>query len=220
MTTESAPVRIVLVDDHPVVRDGLLGLIATQPDLDLVAEAATGDEALAQVRAHDPDLVITDLRMPGGDGVDLIAALRQQDSDLPILVLTTFGSESDVRPALEAGATSYLLKDASGRELFAAIRATSRGESVLAPVVAGLLVRAHRSGAPEATPNRASPRELAILRLVADGRSNRQIGRELHISEATVKTHLIRLYDKLGATDRASAVSLAYREGLLTTEEQ
>lgn len=217
MTADPQPVRIVLVDDHLVVRDGLLGLIATQDDLAPVAEAAGGDEALAAVRAHRPDLVITDLRMPGGDGIALIAALRDQDPHLPILVLTTFGSEGDVRPALQAGATSYLLKDASRQELFAGIRATSRGESVLAPSVAGLLVRGHRTTEQE-SPGPVSPRELEILQLVADGRSNAQIGRVLHISEATVKTHLVRLYTKLGASDRASAVSLAYRQGLLSTE--
>ena len=218
MTAHPQPLRIVLVDDHPVVRDGLHGLIATQDDLTLVAEAAGGEEALAAVRAHRPDLVITDLRMPGVDGVALITALREQDPHLPILVLTMFGTEDDVRPALRAGATGYLLKDASRRELFAGIRATGRGESVLAPAVAGLLVRGHRSSGRE-TPGPVSPRELAILQLVADGRSNAQIGRALHISEATVKTHLVRLYGKLGATDRASAVSLAYRQGLLSTED-
>lgn len=218
MSADPQPVRIVLVDDHPVVRDGLLGLITTQDNLSLVAEAAGGDEALAAVRAHRPDLVITDLRMPDGDGVPLIAALRDEDPHLPILVLTMFGSESDVRPALQAGATSYLLKDASRQELFAAIRATSRGESVLAPAVAGLLVRGHRPADGAEPSGAVSPRELTILQLVADGRSNSQIGRDLHISEATVKTHLVRLYSKLGAADRASAVSSAYRQGLLPAD--
>lgn len=219
MTADTQPVRIVLVDDHPLVRDGLLGLLATQDDLSLLAEAASADEALAAVRTHQPDLVITDLRMPGRDGVALITALRNQDPHLPILVLTAFGSEADVRPALQAGATSYLLKDAPRHELFAAIRATSRGESVLAPAVAGLLVRSHRNTQQEAV-SPVSPRELAILQQMADGHSNNQIGQALHISEATVKTHLIRLYDKLGASDRASAVSLAYRQGLLSTEQE
>jgi len=219
MTADPQPVRIILVDDHPLVRDGLSGLLATQDDLSLVGEAAGADEALAAVRAHQPDMVITDLRMPGTDGVALIAALRSQDPRVPILVLTAFGSEADVRPALQAGATSYLLKDATRHELFGAIRATSRGESVLAPAVAGLLVRSHRTTEQE-TSSPVSPRELAILQLVAEGHSNNQIGRTLHISEATVKTHLIRLYDKLGASDRASAVSLAYRQGLLSTEQE
>lgn len=219
MTVDPQHVRIVLVDDHPVVRDGLLGLVTTQEDLSLVAEAAGGGEALAAVRAHRPDLVITDLRMPGGDGVALIAALRDEDPTLPILVLTMFGAEEDVRPALQAGATSYLLKDASRQELFAAIRATSRGESVLAPAVAGLLVRGHRPPDTGDSAGSVSPRELTILQLVAAGHSNAQIGRSLHISTATVKTHLVRLYTKLGAADRASAVSLAYRQGLLTADD-
>lgn len=207
-------IRIVLVDDHPVVRDGLAGQIAGQDDLTVVGQAAGGREALALVDRTHPDLVITDLRMPAGDGTELITELRGRDPHLGILVLTTYGTEEDVGPALEAGATSVLLKDASRQELFAAVRATSRGETVLSPAVAGLLVGRYRARKdPEATP--LSPRELEILMLVADGLANREIGRALHISETTVKTHLVRMYAKLEVTERAAAVSMAYRRGLL-----
>ncbi|ASO18310.1 DNA-binding NarL/FixJ family response regulator [Actinoalloteichus hoggarensis] len=210
-------IRILLVDDHPIVRDGISGLIDTQPDLTIAAEASGGREALAAVAAARPDLVITDLRMPGGDGIDLIGALHEHDPTLPILVLSTFGSAADVTTAMARGATSYLLKDATRQDLFAAVRATSRGESVLAPPVAALLVSAFRQGrtGDEGAP---SPREREILTLVADGRGNQQISRALRISEATVKTHLTRLYAKLGVADRAAAVAAAYRRGWLADE--
>lgn len=207
-------IRIVLVDDHPVVRDGLAGQLASQGDLTVVGQAAGGREALTLIDKTRPDLVITDLRMPLGDGAELITELRRRDPKLGILVLTTYGTEEDLGPALESGATSVLLKDASRQELFAATRATSRGETVLSPAVAGMLVGRYRAGKdPEAPP--LSPRELEILMLVADGLANREIGRALHISETTVKTHLVRMYAKLEVTERAAAVSMAYRRGLL-----
>lgn len=208
-------ISIVLVDDHPVVRDGLAGQIAGQDDLSLIGAAAGGHEALALVDRLAPDLVITDLRMQAGDGVELITELRRRDSALPVLVLTTYGTDEDLRPALEAGPTSILLKDAGRHELFHAIRATSRGETVLSPAVAELLVRRYRDTA-DTHDDVLSPRETEIIRLMADGRSNREIGRTLHVSEATVKTHLVRMYAKLEVTDRAAAVSAAYQRGLLT----
>lgn len=212
MSTE--PIRILLVDDHPVVRDGLRALIDTQPDLDVIAEAANAPEALARIRAGQPDLVITDLQMRGGDGVTLIRAVRRHHPHIPILVLTAYGSSTDVSPALEAGATSYLLKDSPRSELFTAIRATSHGDSILSPAVASVLIQHFRTiGEPE--PDRLSGRELDILTLVAEGRTNAEIGRHLHISEATVKTHLVRLYNKLEVPDRASAVASAYQRGYL-----
>ncbi|APU12763.1 MULTISPECIES: response regulator [Actinoalloteichus] len=207
-------IRVLLVDDHPIVRDGLGGLIDTQPDLALAGEASDARAALAAVTASRPDLVITDLRMPGGDGIELIGLLHDHDPTLPIMVLSTFGSAADVTTAMARGATSYLLKDSTRQELFAAIRATSRGESVLAPPVAALLVTAFRQG--RDTESAPSPREREILALVADGRGNQQISRALRISEATVKTHLTRLYAKLGVADRAAAVAAAYRRGWLT----
>lgn len=211
-------ISIVLVDDHPVVRDGLAGQIASQDDLSLAGAAAGGHEALALVEQLGPDLVITDLRMQAGDGVELITELRRRDPALPVLVLTTYGTDEDLRPALEAGPTSVLLKDAGRHELFHAIRATSRGETVLSPPVAELLVRRYHGGT--GTPEDVlSPREAEIIRLLADGMTNREIGRALHVSEATVKTHLVRMYGKLGVTDRAAAVSTAYQQGLLTVRD-
>ena len=210
-------ISIVLVDDHPIVRDGLAGQIASQDDLSLAGAAAGGHEALALVDQVAPDLVITDLRMQAGDGVELITELRRRDSALPVLVLTTYGTDEDLRPALEAGPTSILLKDAGRHELFRAIRATSRGETVLSPAVADLLMRRYHDTT-EAHDDVLSTREAEIIRLMADGMTNREIGRTLHVSEATVKTHLVRMYAKLEVTDRAAAVSVAYQRGLLTVQ--
>lgn len=208
-------IRIVLVDDHPVVRDGLAGQIGTQPDLVVVGQAGTGQDGVHTVASTAPDLVITDLRMPGGTGLELIESLQKHHPDLPLMVLSTYSTAEEVTSALRAGATSYLLKDSTRHELFAAIRATAAGTSVLAPPLRGMLRTAlttPASGAAEEEP-RVSPRELEILTLLADGRTNREIGRALHVSEATVKTHLARLYPKLEVTDRAAAVAVAYRRG-------
>lgn len=208
-------IRIVLVDDHPVVRDGLEGQIETQPDLTVVGQAGTGQDGVDVVAATAPDLVITDLRMPGGTGLELIAELQSQHPDLPLMVLSTYSSPDEVTAALAAGATSYLLKDSTRHELFGAIRATAAGTSVLSPALRGLL-RAALSTPPPDTDRGAdpiSPREREILALLADGHTNREIGRALHISEATVKTHLARLYPKLEVADRAAAVAVAYRRG-------
>lgn len=213
-------ISIILVDDHPVVRDGLAGQIATQDDLELVGMAAGGHEALNMIDRLDPDLVITDLRMQAGDGVELIAQLYSRRVRIPVLVLTTYGTDEDLRPVLDAGSPSILLKDATRYELFDAIRATSRGEVVFTPTVTKLLLR-HYQGTQElhepAEPM-LSRRELEILGHVADGQTNREIGRALHISEATVKTYLIRMYTKLEVSDRTAAVSAAYRRGLLSFE--
>lgn len=207
-------IRIVLVDDHPVVRDGLAGQIETQPDLAVVGQAGTGQEGVAVIATTAPDLVITDLRMPGGTGLELIAQVQARHPDLPLLVLSTYSSPDEVTAALRAGATSYLLKDSTRHELFAAIRTTAAGSSVLSPSLRAV-VRAALNAPTSAdrTDDLVSPREHEILALMADGRTNREIGRALHISEATVKTHLARLYPKLEVTDRAAAVAVAYRRG-------
>lgn len=209
-------IRIVLVDDHPVVRDGLEGQIETQPDLSVVGQAGTGRDGVDIVAATAPDLVITDLRMPDGTGLELIAELQSQHPDLPLLVLSTYSSPDEVTAALRAGATSYLLKDSTRHELFSAIRATAVGTSVLSPALRGML-RSALSAQPrgDRDDDPISPREREILALLADGQTNREIGRALHISEATVKTHLARLYPKLEVADRAAAVAVAYRRGWL-----
>lgn len=207
-------IRILLVDDHVVVREGLRVLIETQPDFSIMAEAGSVAEGLVRIRAERPDLVITDLQMAGGGGVELITAVRRTDPDLPIVVLTAFGGPGDVDSALAAGATSYLLKDTPRAELFTALQRSSRGETVLSPAVAALLVRRLRSPDDESAP-RLSGRELEILQHVSEGRINADIARRLRISEATVKTYLTRSYAKLEVNDRAAAVATAYRLGLL-----
>lgn len=205
------PIRIVLVDDHPVVRDGLEGQLSTQPDLEVVGQAGTGRKGLEVVAATGPDLVVTDLRLPGGTGVELISELQARRPALPLMVLSTYASADEVTAALDAGATSYLLKDATRHELFGAIRATAVGTSVLSPALRGVLREALRG--PSGTGQQVSPREREILALMAEGHSNREVARVLHVSEATVKTHLARLYPKLEVTDRAAAVAVAYRRG-------
>jgi DNA-binding NarL/FixJ family response regulator len=206
------PIRLMLVDDHPVVRDGLHGVFAADEDFEVVAEAGDGQEALARVARVEVDVVLLDLRMPRMGGVETIRALATQAPAVRVLVLTTFDTDRDVLPAIEAGATGYLLKDASAAELKAAVRAAHAGQPVLAPSVAGRLIGQVRRGPDSAL----SPREVEVLRLVAAGTTNRETARRLLISEATVKTHLLHLYEKLGVNDRAAAVSEAYQRGLLS----
>ena len=206
------PIRLMLVDDHPVVRDGLHGVFAADEDFEVVAEAGDGQEALARAARVEVDVVLLDLRMPRMGGVETIRALATQAPAVRVLVLTTFDTDRDVLPAIEAGATGYLLKDASAAELKAAVRAAYAGQPVLAPSVAGRLIGQVRRGPDSAL----SPREVEVLRLVAAGTTNRETARRLLISEATVKTHLLHLYEKLGVNDRAAAVSEAYQRGLLS----
>lgn len=206
------PIRVLIVDDHPVVRDGLRGILTSDPEFDVVGEAADGAEALAGARAVHPDVILMDLRMPGVGGVAAIRSLAEADIPARVLVLTTYDSDSDVVPALEAGATGYLLKDSPRDELVRAIRSAARGEAVLAPSVASRLVSQLR--APEHAT--LSDRELEVLRLVAQGETNRGVAARLFVSEATVKTHLLHVYTKLDVNDRAAAVATAYERGLIT----
>ncbi|MEV7862493.1 response regulator transcription factor [Streptomyces hirsutus] len=215
MTDADTPtVSVLIVDDHPVVRDGLRGMFEAAPGFRVLGEAANGVEALERAAALDPDVVLMDLRMPGGSGVDAIRELARRGARAEVLVLTTYDTDSDTLPAIEAGATGYLLKDAPREELFAAVRAAAEGRTVLSPAVASRLVSAVRAPAePLSAP--LSAREREVLALVARGTSNREIARELFISEATVKTHLTHLYAKLGVRDRAAAVAVAYERGIL-----
>ncbi|WP_432548684.1 response regulator [Kineococcus sp. SYSU DK004] len=206
-------IRVLVVDDHPVVRDGLRGVLGAADDLDVVGEAADGPSAVARALALAPDVVLMDLRMPGGDGVAAIEELARRGSPARVLVLTTYDTDADVLRAVRAGATGYLLKDAPVAELLRGVRAAARGESVLAPAVASLLVA--RARRPVVAELALSPRELQVLRLVARGAGNRECARRLFISEATVKTHLQHVYDKLGVGDRAAAVAAGYERGLL-----
>jgi DNA-binding NarL/FixJ family response regulator len=201
------PIRLLIADDHPVVRDGLRAMLATQPDMELVGEAATGTQAVAQAQALLPDVVLMDLQMPELDGPGAIATLREQAPE----VLTTYGTDADITRAVDAGATGYLLKDAPREQLFAAIRSAARGEAVLSPSVATRVLGRMRAPAEEAL----SPRELEILQAVARGLSNKDIGHQLYVSEATVKTHLLRVFSKLGVDDRTAAVTVALERGII-----
>jgi DNA-binding NarL/FixJ family response regulator len=212
---DAAPIRILLADDHPVVRAGLTGMLAAEPDLEVVGEAGSGDEAVALARQLRPAVILMDLRMPGGDGVSATARIRAELPDVRIMVLTTYDTDADILRAVEAGATGYLLKDLPRTELAAAIRAAARGETVLAPAVAGRLLTRLR-GRPAAGPLAAlSARETAVLELAARGLTNAEIGRRLFISEATVKTHLTRACVKLGVSGRTAAVARALQTGAL-----
>lgn len=208
-----AVIRVLIVDDHPVVRDGLRGLFADDPTITVVGEAADGAEALALVGRAAVDVVLMDLRMPGMGGAEAIRQLRAVSPTTHVLVLTTYDGDRDVLPAIEAGATGYLLKDAPREVLVAAVRTTARGEAVLSPAVAGRLMGQVRAPAGETL----SAREREVLTLIANGASNGEVAATLFISEATVKTHLLHLYAKLGVRDRAGAVGEAYRRGLLSS---
>jgi DNA-binding NarL/FixJ family response regulator len=209
-------IRLLIVDDHPVVRDGLRGIFAGDPDFEVLGEASDGAEALAQAETLRPDVILMDLHMPGVAGVTAIRRLSARAgahaAPVRVLVLTTYDSDSDVVPAIEAGATGYLLKDSPREELFRAVRAAYRGESVLSPSVATRLMSQLRAPVPEAL----SERELEVLALIAQGLNNREAAAKLFISEATVKTHLVHIYAKLEVNDRAAAVGAAYERGLLT----
>ena len=205
-------IRILLVDDHPVVREGLAGLLAGQADFEVVGLAADGTTAVQLHESLQPDVTLMDLRMPGLDGVGAIEAIKEKRPSAHILVLTTYDSDADIVRAVEAGATGYLLKDTPREELFRAIRATAKGESVLTPAVASRLMTRMRAPAEE----NLSPREIDVLQLVARGNGNREIGKQLHISTATVKTHLIHIFDKLGVNDRTAAVTVALEKGIIS----
>jgi DNA-binding NarL/FixJ family response regulator len=202
-------IRVVVVDDHPVVRAGLRGMLAAHPDIQVAGEASSAAEAVAAVLDHEPDVVLMDLRMPGTDGVQATRLVLARQPRCRVVVLTTYDNDADILHAVEAGASGYLLKDASPDELAQAIRAAAAGGSVLAPSVAAKLVSRLRA------PPVLSPREVEVLRLVSTGQTNAEIGRALFISEATVKTHLLRAFGKLSVSDRTAAVTAALALGIL-----
>jgi len=207
-------IRLLIADDHPVVRDGLRGMLASQTDFEVVGEAEDGAVAVHLTDERLPQVVLMDLRMPVMDGVSAIREIKSNQPDVQILVLTTYDSDADILPAVEAGATGYLLKDSSRETLFRAIRAAARGESVLAPAVAARLMGQMRAPVEE----KLSNREIEVLQLVAEGSSNKEIAKRLHISQATVKSHLIHIVGKLGVSDRTAAVTSALQRGILRLE--
>ena len=204
-------IRVMLVDDHPVVREGLRGMLEAEPDLTVVSEAGSGEEAVAVARTVEADVILMDLRMRDLDGVGATERILTEHPSTKVVVLTTYETDADILRAVEAGAAGYLLKDASRADLANAIRAAARGETVLAPSVAGRLVNRVRKPVRQSL----SAREVEVLRFVAKGLTNADIGRALHISEATVKTHLLRAFAKLEVSDRTAAVTTAMSLGLL-----
>ena len=199
-------IRIILVDDHPLVREGIRGMLAGFDDIEVVGQGASGPEGVALAAKLSPDLVLMDLRMPGGDGVTATRQLTASGT-ARVMVLTTYESDEDILRAIEAGATGYLLKDIAPDALATAIRAAARGETVLAPSVQSALLSRMRQPGPRVPT--LSPQEIAVLAGAAQGRTNAAIGTSLHISETTVKTYLGRAYEKLGVGDRTSAVRKA-----------
>jgi DNA-binding NarL/FixJ family response regulator len=209
------PIRLLICDDHPVVRSGLRGMLQSQPDFEVVAEASDGARAVDLTRRYKPDVVLMDLNMPEMDGVTAIGKIKAERPETEVLVLTTYETDADILRAVEEGATGYLLKDTSEENLFDAIRQAARGKSPLAPSVASRLVERIRSSS---AGEDLTEREIEILRLVARGSNNKEIAQELLVSESTVKTHILHIFYKLGVTDRTAAVTTALRRGLIRLE--
>lgn len=203
-------IRILVVDDHPIVRGGIVALLADAEDMTVVGEAPDGETAVHRARELSPDLILMDLRMPGIDGDEATARILAEQPGIRVVILTTYETDASILTAIEAGASGYLLKAAPQEELLAGIRSVARGEVALAPSIAAMLVK--RVATPVIT---LSPREREVLALVAQGASNPTIGATLFVSEATVKTHLLHAFEKLGVNDRTRAVTKAMELGLL-----
>jgi DNA-binding NarL/FixJ family response regulator len=208
MRSDSAPIQILVVDDHPLLREGIAALINGQPDMKLVAEASNGKEAVAQYRLHRPDVTLMDLQMPTMSGIETIIAIRAESPNARIIVLTTYGGDVQVVRALKAGARGYVLKGHVHKALLDTIRAVHAGQKRMSPEVAAEL--ADHAGEEELT-----AREIAVLRLIGVGNSNKEIAAQLGISDETVKSHVTNILEKLGANDRTHAVTTALRRGII-----
>jgi two-component system NarL family response regulator len=205
---------VLVVDDHPLVRTGVVKIIAHEPDLEVVAEAANGVEAVDAWAKHRPDVTLLDLRMPVLEGVEAVRQIRELDPQAKVIVLTTYDTDEDITRALKAGAKAYALKDISAEELVACIHDVINGKTYLAPAAAAKLAEGMARMQVQVT-----PRELSALRLMADGKSNKEIANTLGISERTVKSHLGHLFEKLGVTSRTEAVKVATRRGLVRLDQ-
>lgn len=204
-------IRVLVADDHAVVRAGIVALLSGEPGIEVVGEAVDGEDTVAQALALRPDLVVMDVRMPRLTGDAATARIQQTAPEVRVLVLTTYESDASILSAIEAGASGYLLKAAPAEELIAGVRSVAAGEVALSPAIAAQLVARMR----EPVAATLTPRETEVLRLVAEGLSNRAIGERLFLGEATVKTHLLRTFEKLGVNDRTRAVTLAMQRGLI-----
>lgn len=204
----SYPIRILAVDDHPLFRSGMGSLVATQPDMKLVAEASNGREAIEQFRTHRPDITLMDLQMPEMNGLDAMIAIRSEFPEARIIMLTTYVGDVQVLRALEVGARAYLLKNLVPKELLATIRAVHAGKMKLAEEASNEL-------AEHATDDALTPAELAVLRLIAEGNANKQVAAQLSVSEETVKGRVKNILSKLGANDRTHAVTIAMKRGII-----
>lgn len=208
----SSPIKVVVADDHPIVRSGIVGLLDAESDIEVVDQAADGRQAIAAAVRHQPTVVLMDLRMPDVDGVAATEAIRDRCPGVAVLVLTTFDTDEAIVRAVDAGASGYLLKDAPTEQLVDAVRRAAAGETVLAAPISKRLVERMRMTSVDAL----TAREIEVLREVAGGNTNAEVAARLHISEATVKTHLLHIYGKLAVSDRAGAVAKAYETGVLS----
>lgn len=208
MSTNLSPIRILLADDHPMLREGVAGLVADQPDMQLVGEASNGREAIDQFRKHRPDITLLDLQMPEMNGIDAILAIRSEFPEARIVVLTTYTGDAQILRALKAGAQAYLLKSALRRELLDTIRVVHNGQRRIPPEVAAQL-------AEHAADDSLTLREIEVLRLIAAGKANKIVASDLLITEETVKGHVKSILSKLGASDRTHAVTIALKRGII-----